>query len=184
MSRFILMSQPRTGSRLLCSLLSSHPAIACPHEVLAEKKFRNKKAFPRALEIMPGRRIVVAHGHHEYLTKEVLALDAPKILLTRKDYIRAAQSALYMNVSRAAGFYAEPSQIKAYAAMRERLDDEMRQYADFEFDYSDFANNDDTTKTAELFELQDFIGASRTLLKTTAERSIYTKPGNLEELYA
>src|SRR5207249_4299870 len=32
-SRFVILAAPRTGSNMLCTILDSHPAILCHHEI-------------------------------------------------------------------------------------------------------------------------------------------------------
>lgn len=183
MVKFLLLSQPRTGSRLLCSLLNSHPAIGCTHESCKAPEHRNESVFTQISLECPGKSVLVAHAHHGFLTDELRELDVPKIVLTRKDYVRASLSAIFMNIPRAQGFRAKQSIVNAMIEARKASDAALMKYADFVIDYSEFADNNAQTSRVELSSLLSFLGVAQATLTTTAIRSPFVEPCNLAELY-
>ena len=48
MRPFVILAAPRTGSNMLCTLLNSHPAITCHHEI-----FNPRGVFPRTYASQP-----------------------------------------------------------------------------------------------------------------------------------
>ena len=48
-NRFVIFTQPRSGSNLLCGMLNSHPEILCHHEIFNPKRIYYSKDFHELL---------------------------------------------------------------------------------------------------------------------------------------
>lgn len=181
---FLLMSQMRTYSGLLCSLLNSHPDLGCVHEVLKAKEIRTPGAFD-LVKGMTRKKNPIVHGQIGQLTDEFLEMDIPKVLLTRKDYALASESLFHMKAPRACGYHAPKEPNKLYSDIRKAADKKLASVADFVIDASDIATSGEETNVIEndkVFELLDFLNVKPMALKSQKRRGRQSRPGNIHTL--
>lgn len=117
-TRFVILAVPRSGSNMLCTLLHSHPAVLCHHEVFnpggifyavplrgtldlgtRDERDRNPLGFLRRIWQTPlGRAAVgfkMTHRQNEAVYRHVLAdAGVRKIVLRRRNRLRTYVSRL------------------------------------------------------------------------------------------
>jgi hypothetical protein len=173
MKPFLLMSLPRSGSKMLCSMLGSHPQIACPHEPFFNQERRdNYRAY---LESLQGE-VVIGHVHFHHLSPAMFADAMPKILLER-DYADGAISQI-LNGSRRPDrqFEIKREYVQIAAEERQRRTEIMRPHADLVLTYEQLT----TTDASKL--ICEFLGVDVMPLLPRTRKTPPSRPANYEAL--
>jgi hypothetical protein len=156
-----VVTLPKSGTRLLTSLLNSHPDLTC--------RFGDEAAD-----------VGVFHFHNVRWT---WAHSIPMILLTR-DYFEGAISEL---VSPQGGrvdeqFRLTPASVDRVHQRRELYTELLRPHASYVMSYEDLTDNGQEILTRELPEICEMLGVRTALLTSAVSRLPRAVPANIEEL--
>lgn len=183
---FLLLSLPRSGSRMLCDLLNSHPDIACEHELYGDPDKRSD--YRGALDNLSdkyGKPVAVGHAQYGQLHSSMLIDKIKRLLLVREDKLRGAISAMLMGVPRANGlFRLESWQVRQLQDERALHTAIMRPHADEVVTYEELTGGEAIVELAETQarRLCAFFGVTYHPLTTTVRKNYPKLPENLEEL--
>lgn len=191
MEVFFLFSQHRSGSKLLCSLLDSHPDIACEHESLSPGRGGEKLDYLEVAERLekenPEAKFIGLHGHYEYLTDQMHLACVPKLLLYRKDEVLGGIKQSLMGIRRANGLFDlhAPTTVYNYQ-LRIKRNREMKTYSTFKLTYERLTRGKDITKMPWWLNrrILHHIGADFIRLTTSVKKEPEMLPKNLREIYA
>ena len=176
----LLFSLPRSGSRMLCSMLDSHPQVNCWHEYLVEGQIDEDMA-----KLSENGKVAV--GHCQWNLARKLYGKYPTILLYREDETRGAIGQMMLSIPRAHGEYMlKPDTVKRVARERREHIEEMKQHADLLISYEEITDNKPTRIAPQAVsdKLCDFIGVSRWMLYTDSAKKEPPKlPKNLKDCY-
>lgn len=162
---FLLLSLPRSGSALLCSLLDSHPDITCPHECI-------RYDYLKELDALSGR-VCIGHAQYRRITDEVLKSDIPKIFLKRDDYAAGAVSEIALGHKWAQGLHViNPELVQRVAKDRQEKTERLLPYADFVVTYEDITHGEDIN-SVRLDDICQFVGVSPLELKTMTNKKTF-----------
>lgn len=188
MEIFFIFSQHRSGSRVLCSLLDSHPDIVCPHEVLNPGRGDKLNYIEVAERLnIENSKFIGLHGHFEYLSNEILNAPFPKLLLYRKDEIMGGIKQSLMGIRRVNGLFELHAPTAIWNSnLRINRNKEMRLHSTNSISYEKLTNNEEVTELPKGItkRLLSFVGAEYQTLATTVRKEPEMLPKNIEEIYA
>lgn len=183
-----IFSQWHTGSKLLCSLLNSHPDVCVWHEALQpiKGKITDYEAVAEHMLKESGKTIAVLHGHINWIHPDVLAVDAPKIGLDREDFFMGAIKQIMLDYTRPHNqFTLDPYYVKKAIEVRKKNNKIIRDNVDLLLSFEDL------TRSGEVTELNNtctrralkLIGADRQTLKAGVYPQKAMLPSNLDEIH-
>lgn len=196
MKVFFIFSQYRTGSKLLCSLLDSHPEITCIHESLSPRngvierlgcdETGDWRDIASAISRdHPDSRYIGLHGQADMLTDEELNASTEKIALYREDVVLGGVKQTLMDIERVnLGFALNADLAHRNIDMRKERDEVIHYHSTMKLSYEQMTGGENITSLP--FDLNKkllkHIGASNYRLIATTEKQRQTLPNNMEEI--
>ena len=187
---FFVFSQFHSGSKMLCSLLESHPDIVCPHESLltidgVAPDFN--RVFAKLRGQQPFNTYYGLHAQYPNVTHDMLHASIPKILLYREDEIKGALSQYVHSIRRVnRQFELDPAIVQNRAEQRYARTAEMAEHCTMTVSYEEL-----TGGGANISRLNPdlgnriltHIGAEPAILTTQIRKNTQMLPKNLDECY-
>lgn len=185
---FHLMSQHRSGSKLLCTALNGHPEIACPHEPGTHHQGRlgQYRTFIEEIREVTQKPIVVYHHHWCFTTQEMLDDEFPKILLYREDELPGAIATMNLQLGRPNGlFEMNKERVKQRYEDRNTANQAMASYADLTISYEELTGGQEITEipAAAQAKLLSWMQVdTEVFLRPKTFKSLPQLPSNYSEL--
>lgn len=168
---------------MLCSALNSHPEITCFHEPFMDIRKREQWSEQMDLWEKPVR---IGHVQFHQLHSSMLEADIPRLLLARRDVVRSAMGALFLNVYRPnQKFSVDPEYVMKLRDERLLHYKLMKASCEKEVFYEDLTDNKEITEIPERWGrwLCDWAGVDYHPLEVSVRKARVSLPWNLEEIY-
>jgi len=178
--QFLVISQHKTGSRMLCDMLASHPDLKCPHEYL-DRPSHNADWRQALADLGPGG---VGHVQAKSVTDDMLTADVQRIVLTR-DPIDSALSFLRITFEPSEGQWEiPPDAFHAEVSRRTTAADRLLASADYVIRYEDLTQGGEMRECPASIaaNLCRFLGVELAPLRTRIRKNKPAHPSNWKEL--
>ena len=201
MKIFFVVSQYKTGSKLLCSLLDSHPDIVCPHEIMTTGRGHSEQGITGEMswheraavlaEANPDAKLIGLHGQVDMMPDDIYHMGFPIIGLRREDEVLGGVKQTLMDVDRLHGHFDLNVNIALdNTDMRRLRDIPIMLYSTFKTTFERLTRGGKEIKRMPwilAWRMLNHIGARKWWyfwrLKTTISKEPPMLPKNLQEIY-
>jgi len=178
------LSQHKTGSRMLCDMIASHPGLSCPHEYLDTPRHNaDWRASLDLLESETGRK-AIGHVQAKSVTMDMLTDENTKRLLLVRDPYASALSRLRVEFEQLGAWTLDPRRYRAEVNFRTAENERLLPFTDGTVSYEEITGCEHASQAPDAVAafLCAFFGVSTMPLKTLVRKSTPSFPSNWREL--
>lgn len=188
---FLLISLPRSGTKLLASALGSHADIACEHAGKYQLSDSNVEAYRLRAKYNKPKVVLHAQAYHLISHPFLLDLPVPKLMIARDDEVRGAISECTQSFGRREGgkdnkFTLRPEMVERVYQERMRFKAILTDAADLIVSYEDIVRDMNQQQLGDHHSelLCNFMEVEKQALFVSTEADPPCRPTNMEDIYA